>query len=49
MFDRNGQLLWEFFGEGKRTEIPLSQIPPSLIAATISVEDDTFYQNTGLD
>ncbi|MGB4873409.1 MAG: transglycosylase domain-containing protein, partial [Candidatus Promineifilaceae bacterium] len=49
IFDRNGDLLWEFFGEGKRTEIPLAQIPPSLIAATIAVEDDSFYQNTGLD
>ncbi|MBK8989079.1 MAG: transglycosylase domain-containing protein [Chloroflexi bacterium] len=49
IFDRNGALLWEFFGEGKRTEIPLTQMPPALIAATISVEDDSFYQNTGLD
>lgn len=49
LFDRNGELLWEFFGEGKRTAIPLSQMPQSLLYATISVEDDTFYQNTGLN
>jgi penicillin-binding protein 1C len=49
LFDRHGNLLWEFFGEGKRTEIPLTQVPPAMIAATISVEDDSFYQNTGLD
>jgi penicillin-binding protein 1C len=49
IFDRNGELLWEFFGEGKRTEIALAQVPPAMIAATISVEDDSFYQNTGLD
>jgi len=49
IFDRKGQLLWEFFGEGKRTQIPLAQVPQMLINATISVEDDSFYQNTGLD
>lgn len=49
IFDRNGALLWEFFGEGKRTQIPLAQAPPHMIQATISVEDDSFYQNTGLD
>jgi len=49
IFDRNGDLLWEFFGEGNRTQISLTQIPQDLINATISVEDDSFYQNTGLD
>jgi penicillin-binding protein 1C len=49
ILDRNGRLLWEIFGEGKRTRIPLSQIPPHLIQATIAVEDDTFYENIGLD
>ncbi len=49
IFDRNGDLLWEFFGEGNRTQIPLAQVPQSMINATISVEDDSFYQNTGLD
>ena len=49
ILDRNGKLLWEIFGEGKRTNIPLSQIPEHLIQATIAVEDDTFYENIGLD
>ncbi|MCL4869450.1 MAG: transglycosylase domain-containing protein [Anaerolineae bacterium] len=49
IYDRNGQLLWEIFGEGNRTKVPLSRIPPELIQATISVEDDTFYENIGLD
>ena len=46
---RNGEVLWEIFGEGKRTRVPLSQIPAHLIQATISIEDDTFYDNIGLD
>jgi penicillin-binding protein 1C len=47
--DRNGQLLWEIFGEGKRTKVSLDQIPLHLQQATIAVEDDTFYENIGLD
>ncbi len=49
ILDRNGELLWEIFGEGKRTKVPLEQIPETLIQATIAVEDDTFYENIGLD
>ena len=49
IMDRNGEVLWEIFGEGKRTRVPLSQIPPHLIQATIAIEDDTFYDNIGVD
>lgn len=49
IYDRNGELLWEIFGEGKRTTIPLSQMPDDLINATVAVEDDTFYENEGFD
>ncbi|MCP4426715.1 MAG: hypothetical protein GY803_19660, partial [Chloroflexi bacterium] len=49
IFDRSGELLWEFFGEGNRTKIPVSQIPQNLISATVAVEDDTFYENPGAD
>ncbi|MGH2538803.1 MAG: transglycosylase domain-containing protein [Candidatus Promineifilaceae bacterium] len=47
--DRHGVLLWEIFGQGKRTRVGLAQIPQVLIDATIATEDDTFYQNIGLD
>jgi penicillin-binding protein 1C len=47
--DRNGSLLWEIFGEGKRTNVPLDSIPLELRNATVAVEDDTFYENIGLD
>jgi len=49
IMDRNGEVLWEIFGEGKRTRVPLAQIPAHLIQATIAIEDDTFYENIGLD
>ena len=47
--DRHGEVLWEIFGEGKRTRVALDQIPPHFVQATIAVEDDTFYENIGLD
>lgn len=47
--DRDGELLWEIFGEGKRTKVALDRIPPEMRQATIAVEDDTFYENIGLD
>jgi peptidoglycan glycosyltransferase len=49
ILDRNGKLLWEVFGEGKRTRIALAQIPQDLIDATVATEDDTFFENDGLD
>jgi membrane peptidoglycan carboxypeptidase len=49
IYDRDGELLWEIFGEGKRTQVPLVEIPLVLQQATIAVEDDTFYENIGLD
>ncbi len=49
IYDRDGELLWEIFGEGKRTRVPLTQIPLLLQQATVAVEDDTFYENIGLD
>ncbi len=49
ILDRDGNLLWEIFGEGKRTKVSLAEVPEHLVQATIAVEDDTFYTNNGLD
>ena len=49
ILDRKGRLLWEVFGDGKRTRIALDQIPQDVIDATVATEDDTFYDNSGLD
>src|SRR5438067_10311064 len=51
IYDRNGKLLYEFVDPlaGKRTEIPLAQIPETLRDATISIEDKDFYTNPGFD
>ncbi|MCO5198947.1 MAG: transglycosylase domain-containing protein [Anaerolineae bacterium] len=49
IYDRNGNVLWEIFGEGKRTQVSLSSIPLHMQQATIALEDDTFYENRGFD
>jgi len=49
IMDRDGRVLWEIFGEGKRTRVPLDSVPQHLIEAIVATEDDTFYENTGLD
>lgn len=49
LYDRNGKVLYEFFGTGRRTKVPLQRISPYLINGTISIEDKTFYTNPGVD
>src|SRR5690606_27978633 len=41
--------LYEAFNEGRRTNIDISNIPDSLIKATLAIEDDNFYTNPGID
>jgi penicillin-binding protein 1C len=51
ILDRNGQVLYEILdpSAGRRNYIPLSQISPNLVAATIATEDKEFYNNPGFD
>jgi 1A family penicillin-binding protein len=50
IYDRTGDhLLYEIHGEEKRTSIPFDQMSEILRAATISAEDQSFYQNHGVD
>src|ERR671933_2314554 len=51
IFDRKGQLLWEFYDPdgGKRTVVPLNEISQNLIDATLGAEDAFFYQHRGVD
>ena len=51
ILDRNGQVLYEILdpNAGRRTYIPLSEISPNLVAATIATEDKEFYSNPGFD
>jgi len=49
IYDRHGTLLYEFFDAGKRTRVPISQISPILVDATVAIEDKTFFENPGVD
>ena len=51
ILDRNGNLLYELVDPtaGKRTYVPLDEISPYLVAATIATEDANFYSHPGYD
>lgn len=51
IFDRTGELLWEIQDPtgGKRTVVPLAEISPLLINATLAAEDARFYDHQGVD
>lgn len=51
IYDRDGTLLRERLVEdqGRRTYVPLSEVPLVMRQATIAVEDSDFYQNPGID
>ena len=47
IYDRRGELLYSVFQDENRTYVKLSEIPKDLQEATISVEDQDFYENKG--
>lgn len=50
IFDRTDKiLLYEVYGEEKRTIIPFSEIPDNVKHATISIEDVDFYNHHAFD
>ena len=49
IYDRNGNLLYQIYATQNRTFVGLNSIPKHLIEATISVEDKSFYKNSGFD
>ena len=48
-FDRNGTLLYRLYEGRNRTLVKLGDLPPSLIEATIAIEDQNFYHHPGFD
>jgi penicillin-binding protein 1C len=51
ILDRQGNVLYEILdpNAGRRTYVPLEEVSPYLIAATIATEDKDFYTNPGFD
>jgi len=49
IYDRNGTSLYNIYGEENRTLVDISDIPESLINATLATEDADFYRHRGFD
>jgi len=51
VYDRNGVLLATLSNpdQGRRTIVSLNQVPQTLIEATVSIEDPTFFSNPGIN
>lgn len=49
IFDRNGALLYEIFGDEHRIPVEISTLPDHLKNATIAIEDRSFYKHFGFD
>jgi membrane peptidoglycan carboxypeptidase len=49
IYDSQGTLLSQIVDQGMHTEVPLKQITPDLINATVATEDKNFWQNPGVD
>ncbi|MFZ5376926.1 MAG: transglycosylase domain-containing protein [Patescibacteria group bacterium] len=49
LFDRNGVLLYEIFGNEHRVPIKIDTLPKHVTQATIAIEDKNFYHHFGFD
>ena len=49
LYDRNGNVLYDIYDQGKRDPVLFEKIPDYLKQATIAVEDKDFYKHKGFD
>lgn len=49
IYDRNGILLYEVFGDQDRTLVDLDYVSPYVVNATLAAEDADFYKHGGFD
>jgi 1A family penicillin-binding protein len=47
ILDRNGEVLFRIYEDENRSILPLNEIPDSVIAATIAIEDKDFWVHRG--
>ncbi|NIT03878.1 hypothetical protein GTO10_03015, partial [Candidatus Saccharibacteria bacterium] len=47
IYDRHGELLYKIYHSQNRTLVPLSDIPLTLVQATVAIEDAEFYRHYG--
>lgn len=46
-YDRNGELIYEVYGDKNRTLVKMEEITPDVMHATLATEDSEFYQHQG--
>lgn len=49
VLDRNGVVLYDIYGDKRRSFVSLADIPEDLAHATIAAEDKNFYMHSGYD
>ncbi len=49
VYDRSGEVVLAKLGDDRRDVVAFDDIPPMLIDATTSIEDRTFWENSGFD
>ncbi|HIP46154.1 MAG TPA: PBP1A family penicillin-binding protein [Campylobacterales bacterium] len=49
IYDRNGELISNIFGEKHRTYVEFKDIPPRLIEALVAIEDTAFFEHGGIN
>ena len=49
VYDRTGDVQLARLGDDRREVVTFAEIPPALIDATTSIEDKTFWENSGFD
>jgi len=49
VYDRTGKIQLAKLGTDRRELVAFADIPPELVDATTSIEDKTFWENTGFD
>lgn len=47
ILDRNGEILFRIYESENRTILPLTEIPHSVVAATVAIEDKDFFVHHG--
>ncbi len=49
IYDRNGEKLYQIYGDKNRVHKRLEEYPPHVVIAVLSAEDAEFYEHKGLD
>lgn len=49
IYDRNGNFLYEIYADKRRTSVSFSEVPKTVIKATLAIEDSNFYKHHGFD